>query len=176
MLSAQSARAIRVCHTIHTIPSMTGNPRRCRACLGPPLVAVAAGDSQHACAPACLPTQYRRRLLHACVRPPARRGNDWLYVGAGSIPMLPPVLAHGALSLTQGQPRPVLSLWLTVVDGKVVSSGPRSLPPSRLPARCRTNMRAGSAHSVCSLSRSYACDGLRGPDGGWVHVAYGTRG
>ena len=81
-----------------------------------------------------------------------------LYVGAGSIPMLPPVLAHGALSLTQGQPRPVLSLWLTVVDGKVVRGHP-PLPPLPFARRLLHNMRAGSAcASVSMQSRSYACD------------------
>ena len=99
-----------------------------------------------------------------------------LYVGAGSIPMLPPVLAHGALSLTQGQPRPVLSLWLTVVDGKVVRGLPPSLPFAR---RLSHNMRAGSAcvrickHAVAQLclrltARSGRRLGARGLLDAWV--------
>jgi len=35
-------------------------------------------------------------------------------VGGGSVPMLPPQLAHGALSLNEGQVRPALTLWLYV--------------------------------------------------------------
>ena len=101
-----------------------------------------------------------------------------LYVGAGSIPMLPPVLAHGALSLTQGQPRPVLSLWLTVVDGKVVRGHP-PLPPLPFARRLLHNMRAGSAcvrickHAVAQLclrltARSGRRLGARGLRDAWV--------
>eukprot|EP00802_Teleaulax_amphioxeia_P010834 Tamp_10864.p1 GENE.Tamp_10864~~Tamp_10864.p1 ORF type:complete len:571 (+),score=151.14 Tamp_10864:48-1715(+) len=41
-------------------------------------------------------------------------------VGGGSVPMMPPQLAHGALSLTEGQPRPAVTLWLYVEMGCIV--------------------------------------------------------
>ena len=41
-------------------------------------------------------------------------------VGGGSVPMMPPQLAHGALSLTEGQVRPAVTLWLHVETGCIV--------------------------------------------------------
>ena len=41
-------------------------------------------------------------------------------VGGGSVPMMPPQLAHGALSLTEGQVRPAVTLWLHVEMGCIV--------------------------------------------------------
>ncbi|EKX40369.1 hypothetical protein GUITHDRAFT_142863 [Guillardia theta CCMP2712] len=38
----------------------------------------------------------------------------------GSVPMLPPTLAHGVLSLNEGQVRPAVTLWLEIKDFKVV--------------------------------------------------------
>ena len=40
--------------------------------------------------------------------------------GGGSVPMLPPELAHGALSLNENQPRPAVTLWLHVEMGCIV--------------------------------------------------------
>ncbi|KAJ8604109.1 hypothetical protein CTAYLR_001776 [Chrysophaeum taylorii] len=42
------------------------------------------------------------------------------YHGSGSVPMLPPELAHDEFSLNQGVRRNTLTLWLTVEDGRVV--------------------------------------------------------
>jgi len=41
-------------------------------------------------------------------------------VGGGSVPMMPPQLAHGALSLNEGQARPAVTLWLHVELGCIV--------------------------------------------------------
>ena len=41
-------------------------------------------------------------------------------VGGGSVPMMPPQLAHGALSLNEGQVRPAVTLWLYVEMGCIV--------------------------------------------------------
>jgi exoribonuclease R len=37
----------------------------------------------------------------------------------GSVPMLPPELAHGSFSLNEGVPRDALSLFLTIKNGKI---------------------------------------------------------
>jgi exoribonuclease R len=41
-------------------------------------------------------------------------------MGGGSVPMMPPQLAHGALSLSEGQVRPAVTLWLYVEMGCIV--------------------------------------------------------
>jgi exoribonuclease R len=41
-------------------------------------------------------------------------------MGGGSVPMLPPQLAHGSLSLNEGQMRPAVTLWLYVEMGCIV--------------------------------------------------------
>ena len=50
----------------------------------------------------------------------------------GSVPMMPPELAHDELSLNQGVPRPALSLFLDVRDGG------KPPPPASRQRRART--------------------------------------
>jgi hypothetical protein len=84
--------------------------------------------------------------------------------GGGSVPMMPPQLAHGALSLAEGQPRAAVTLWLDVDGGRVVArSHARTLIVNRNATTCGLALCLARSLALCprlplsSLSITYLC-------------------
>ena len=79
-----------------------------------------------------VPLSSRLRRPHVSSSRPVHMSSDWVgwmcflfwlcqdpSTRGGSVPMLPPDLAHGAFSLNQGVARNTLSLFLTIKNGAV---------------------------------------------------------